>query len=112
MEINIDDINGIVVISLKGRMDTSNASAADEKFKGVLAKSPEKVVVSLKGLDYVSSAGLRIFLTTAKEMKKTGSKLAFAEISDQVLKVLKMSGLDMILKIYKSTDDAINSLAP
>ncbi|MBF0556415.1 MAG: STAS domain-containing protein [Nitrospirae bacterium] len=110
MEVKIDKIDGLYVVSSIGRLDASNASVFDEKMRDILSHNPEKVVVSLKGLEYVSSAGLRVFLTVAKEMKKTGGKLAFAEPSEQVFKVLKMSGLDTILKIYKTMDEAVSGL--
>ncbi|MBF0488825.1 MAG: STAS domain-containing protein [Nitrospirae bacterium] len=109
MDVKIDKIDELYVIHSNGRLDASNASALDEKMRDILSQSPDKIIVSLKGLEYVSSAGLRVFLTAAKEMKKTSGKLAFAEPSEQVFKVLKMSGLDTILKIYNTMDEAVNS---
>ncbi|MBF0459085.1 MAG: STAS domain-containing protein [Nitrospirae bacterium] len=110
MEVIAEKSDGMDVISLNGRLDASNASALDEKMKDCLSRKPEKVIISLKGLEYVSSAGLRVFLGIAKEIKMAGGKLAFAEPDANVLKVLKMSGLDTFLKIYKSMDDAVSGL--
>ncbi|QWR78683.1 STAS domain-containing protein [Candidatus Magnetomonas plexicatena] len=110
MDVTADKINGLDVISISGRMDATSASGFDEKMKEVLAKNPAKVVVSLKGLEYVSSAGLRSFLAAAKEIKKCEGKLVFIEPTEQVLKVLKMSGMTTVLKICNSMDEALKEL--
>ncbi|MBF0517387.1 MAG: STAS domain-containing protein [Nitrospirae bacterium] len=109
MEIKIDATQGPVVVSLNGRLDATNASAFDDKMKEVLSKNLGNVIISLEELEYVSSAGLRVFLSSAKEIKKTGSQLAFAKPTENVFKVLKMSGMDTILKIYDSMDKAKGS---
>lgn len=110
MEVKTEKNDGLDVISLNGRLDASNAAVFDEKMKECLSRKPEKVIISLKGLEYVSSAGLRVFIAIAKEIKMAGGKLAFAEPDANVLKVLKMSGLDTILKIYNSVDDAVSGM--
>jgi anti-anti-sigma factor len=112
MEVKTEKIDGLDVVYLSGRLDSSNASVFDENMKGILSRNPAKVVVSLKGLQYVSSAGLRIFLAAAKEIKKCGGSLAFAEPQEPVIKVLKMSSLDTILKIYNSMDEAMCASQP
>ncbi|MEO5360196.1 MAG: STAS domain-containing protein [Nitrospirota bacterium] len=108
MEVKIEKKEGIDVISLNGRLDASNAPVFDEKMRDVLSQKPGKVIVSLKELEYVSSAGLRVFLAAAKEIKKIDGRIVFAEPAEHVFKVLKMSGLDTILKIYKSMDEAVS----
>ncbi|MEO5357345.1 MAG: STAS domain-containing protein [Nitrospirae bacterium YQR-1] len=107
MEVKTDKINGVDVIYLSGRMDASNAPEFDEKMKDVMEQAKGKIVVSLKELEYVSSAGLRSFLAIAKEIKKKEGKLAFAEPTEQVFKVLKMSGLNTVLKICSSMEEAM-----
>lgn len=110
MEVKADKNNGLDVVSIIGRMDASNTSVFDEKMKEVLSQNPGKVVVSLKELEYVSSAGLRSFIAVAKEIKKCEGKLAFIEPTEQVLKVLKMSGMTTVLKICSSMDEAVREL--
>ncbi|MBF0318267.1 MAG: STAS domain-containing protein [Nitrospirae bacterium] len=110
MEVIIDKKDGLDVVSISGRLDASNAAVFDEKMKGILSQNPGKVIVSLKGLDYVSSAGLRVFLAAVKEIKKTGGKLVFAQPTEPVFKVLKMSSLDTILQIYNSMEEAVSGL--
>ncbi|MCG6553932.1 MAG: STAS domain-containing protein [Candidatus Magnetominusculus sp. LBB02] len=109
MEIKKEKVKELDVISIIGRVDATNASQLDEAVQGVLAGgSAAGVILSLKGLEYVSSAGLRVFIAAAKETKKTGVRLAFAEVNEQVMKVLKMSGLEAILKIYETMDEAVS----
>ena len=110
MEVKVDKINGVDVVAVSGRLDASSTPVFDEKMKEVLSKNPAKVAVSLKELEYVSSAGLRSFLAAAKEIKKSEGKLAFIEPTEAVLKVLKMSGMTTVLKIYNSLDEALKEL--
>ncbi|MFZ9405809.1 MAG: STAS domain-containing protein [Burkholderiaceae bacterium] len=81
-----------------GRLDGSNAPAAEKELLA-LVESGGSVDVNLAGLDYVSSAGLRVFLAAAKAAKAKGGKLVLMSPKAAVLEVLQISGFDRILEI-------------
>lgn len=81
-----------------GRLDGSNAPSAEKELLA-LVESNGSVDVNLSGLDYVSSAGLRVFLAAAKAAKAKGGKLVLLSPKASVLEVLQISGFDRILEI-------------
>ena len=81
-----------------GRLDGSNAPTAEKELIA-LVESNGSVDVNLAGLDYVSSAGLRVFLAAAKAAKGKGGKLVLVAPKPAVLEVLQISGFDRILEI-------------
>ena len=82
-----------------GRLDGSNAAAAESELLGMLSEQGAAVTVDLSKLDYVSSAGLRVFLSAAKAAKAKGGKLTLLSPKPAVMEVLQISGFDRILDI-------------
>ena len=85
------------VIELVGRLDTTTAPAL-EKTIGENIKDDEKLVLDLKGLEYVSSAGLRVLLSTQKKLQKKGS-MKVTNVCEIIMEVFDMTGFADILTI-------------
>lgn len=85
------------VIELVGRLDTTTAPAL-EKTIGENIKDDEKLVLDLKGLEYVSSAGLRVLLSTQKKLQKKGS-MKVTNVCETIMEVFDMTGFADILTI-------------
>ena len=81
-----------------GRLDGSKAPAVEKELISLL-ETNNTVDVNLAGLDYVSSAGLRVFLAAAKAAKAKGGKVVLVSPKPAVLEVLQISGFDRILEI-------------
>jgi stage II sporulation protein AA (anti-sigma F factor antagonist) len=80
-------------------LDGSNAAAAEKDLLALFSESGASVEVDLSKLDYVSSAGLRVFLSAAKAAKGKGGTLVLRNPKPAVLEVLQISGFDRILNI-------------
>lgn len=105
MDVVEQQIGGVTVIVLKGRMD-SNTSGGLEPVLFERAKSCDAMVVDLKHVQYVSSAGLRVLLKTAKTSRAAENRLALAGLSPQVLEVFEISGFTAIFQIFDDADKA------
>lgn len=81
-----------------GRLDGSNAPALEKELLE-LVQANSNVDIDLSGLDYVSSAGLRVFLAAAKAAKARNGKVVLLSPKPAVLEVLQISGFDRILEI-------------
>lgn len=82
-----------------GRLDGSNAAAHEKELLALLVDDVDTITIDLSDLDYVSSAGLRVMLVTAKAAKARGGKVSLLSPKSTILDVLKMSGFDKILTI-------------
>ena len=85
------------VIELSGRLDTSTAPVLD---KTITEDVSEKTNLTLdfKGVEYISSAGLRVLLSAQKRMKKSGS-MKLKNVCEEVMEVFEMTGFADILVI-------------
>ena len=86
-----------VVVELEGRLDTTTAPMLDkviqENTEGVTA-----LIFDLMGLEYISSAGLRVILTAQKKMQKLG-KMKVRNVREEIMDVFEMTGFADILTI-------------
>ena len=103
-------MDGIYLISIIGKMDSTTAPQAEEEINILLDKKVEKMVVNLKETTYVSSAGLRVFLATAKKMTAAGGAVKFCSPNDIVKEILDISGFTAILDVKSTEEEAIGSL--
>ena len=86
-----------VVIELVGRLDTNTAPALDKTI-GEDIQDNNNLVLDLKGLEYISSAGLRVLLAAQKKMQKSGS-LKVKNVCSEIMDVFDMTGFADILTI-------------
>ena len=110
LEIKVSEQNDIAIISLVGNLDTNTAPDAESEINGWLEKQTKKMVVSLEETKYVSSAGLRVFLATAKKMTASGGAVKFCSPNEVVKEILDISGFSTILDVKITLDEAINDL--
>ena len=97
MNINIEKTNGATLITLEGRLDTTTAPELEKAInhEGEALKS---LVLDFKGVDYISSAGLRVLLTAQKKMNVQGS-MELTNVSEAVMDIFEMTGFADILVI-------------
>ena len=107
MQIETSKIDQTVVLEIKGRMDVIAAMEYEKAVMTCLQHGDLKFVVDLNALDYISSAGLRSLLTTAKKIKEAKGTANFCNVKGVVKEVFAMSGFDSILPIFKSVKDAL-----
>ena len=85
------------IIKLVGRLDTTTAPALDKTINEDIADT-KNLVLDLKELEYISSAGLRVLLSAQKKMQKIGS-MKVTNVCEAVMEVFEMTGFADILVI-------------
>ena len=89
----------ILYIGIEGRIDASNAGAAEEKIFSIKNDNPGKhVVVDADALEYISSAGLRVIL----KLRKEEPKLAIINVAADVYEVFDMTGFTEMVTVEKA----------
>lgn len=97
MVINYETKNDKLTISLKGRLDTTTSPEL-EAFLAEHIGGTTLLVFDFTELEYVSSAGLRVILSTQKTMSRQG-ELVIRNVNDTIMEVFEMTGFADILKI-------------
>jgi anti-sigma B factor antagonist len=110
LEIVVNEENDVVVIKLVGNLDTNTAPEAEQTINQWLEKESKKMVINLQESKYVSSAGLRVFLATAKKMTAAGGAVKFCSPNDVVKEILDISGFTSILDVKESLEEAMNEI--
>ncbi len=100
MEISVANESGIDIIAIKGRLDAVTVPQLEERLNQWFEQTADKLIFDLDGLDYISSAGLRVFLTTAKKMKARDGKLGMARLRDNVKDVFTISGFIALIPAF------------
>jgi len=107
MTINEEREHGVVVVSPVGRVDNATSARLDEYFTGLAAAGESRVVVDFSGIDYISSAGLRVMLTLAKRAKDQKARVALFAMNDSVRQVFELAGFLTLFAVTASRDDAV-----
>ena len=97
MTIEIKKNNQETVIEIVGRLDTITAPALDKTINEDIGDT-QNLVLDVKGMEYISSAGLRVFLAAQKKMQKIGS-MKVTNVCAEVMEVFEMTGFADILVI-------------
>jgi len=110
MDITEQILRSTTVLALSGRLDGVSSPALEQKVDALLAAGSRRLVFDCAALTYVSSAGLRVFLATAKKLKAGGGAVAFAALTPSVVEVFELSGFSNVLSIHPAREQAIASL--
>lgn len=102
MEINTKKYNGISIVNVKGRLDAITSTDFEENVCRLIESGETRFVFDLSSLEYLSSAGLRAILFTAKQIKAVDGHIAFACISGMISEVFEISGFGTMFEIYGS----------
>ena len=97
MNINIEKNNGTTVIKLDGRLDTTTAPELEKAINGE-GDALKSLVLDFNGVDYISSAGLRVLLTAQKKMNVQGH-MELINVSESVMDIFERTGFADILVI-------------
>ena len=97
MNINIERENGKALMKLEGRLDTTTAPELEKAINGE-GDELKDLVLDFNGVDYISSAGLRVLLTAQKKMNAQGN-MELRGVSEAVMDVFEMTGFADILVI-------------
>jgi anti-sigma B factor antagonist len=86
-----------VCVKISGRLDPTTAPDLEESLKGVLPEA-ETLTLDFADLEYISSAGLRVLLSTQKIMQKKGG-MKVTSVSDTIMEIFEVTGFADILTI-------------
>lgn len=106
MDLITERKGGTVVHRLSGRLDTATSAAAERGILGALAPGQARVLLDMREVAYVSSAGLRVVLLAAKQAKAAAGGVALFGLQPAVRDVFDISGFSRILAIAPGEAEA------
>ncbi len=109
MEFSSKEMKRCEIAHISGRVDSSTAPEMQEYLNGLLKRGRYNLVLNLRDVSFLSSAGLRALLTTLQACKKHGGDVRLSEVSDQVARVLELTSFDVYFKCFTSDTEAVGS---
>lgn len=117
MELNtavaVDEENSVARVTLDGALNTDTAPAFEQRLDQVIAGGHQLIVLDMKELDYISSAGLRVIFKAAKQAKAGGQRMAAANRKphiDKVFEILKALPDMAVFANDQELDDYLTSM--
>ena len=107
MNITTRTQNDVTIVAFAGDLDSTTSPQAQQALDGILAAGGRKMVVDFTALDYISSAGLRVLLGTAKRLSGVGGGLRLFGLNQTVREVFDISGFSRILAVFATEADAL-----
>ena len=111
METSVEQRGGVFTVHIAGSVDGLTAEPLQQVFTRELEAGRHQLVADFGAVDYTSSAGLRVLLSTVKRARSGGGDLRLAGTNPDVQKVLDLSGFAGILKLFATVDDAVASFS-
>ena len=106
MEINKVTVNNVDIYEISGRIDANNSKELENFILENIEKGSVKIIADLKNLEYISSAGLRVFLLVVKKIGKTGF-VYLSNLQPQVYQIFDISGFNNIFSIFETREAAL-----
>jgi anti-sigma B factor antagonist len=110
MDITTRIQNDVSLIGFAGNLDTNTSPEAQQALDGILDGGGQKIAVDFTALDYISSAGLRVLLATAKRLNGVGGAMHIFGLNETVEEVFEISGFSTIFRVFPDEDAALAGL--
>jgi anti-anti-sigma factor len=100
--------DGVRVVCVRGEVDMSHEEELRAELRRAVASDADAIVVDLTECEFIDSTGVRTLLLSreAQESQKGPDRLAVAASSEQILRILSVMGIDRVIPIHPTVDEA------
>lgn len=112
MDIRTRYYNDVAILSVSGRLDSAGGAQFSRTITEQMAAGYFRLVIDLKKVDFVSSAGIKAMLLGAQVTRRQGGDFRLANAQAQVKQVLNLAGIDSVVKVYRNVVGATASYFP
>jgi anti-sigma B factor antagonist len=109
MNIETRELKHVSLVKISGRVDSATAPEVEAVLRDLIDADRHQVVLDLQEVEYMSSAGLRVLVTTLKAAQKSGGDLKLAQPSSRAKEVLNLAGLTPIFNVYDDVVEAVGA---
>lgn len=108
MQILKERTEDVEIIFVGGILDAHTAPILENSIKETIENGIVRIIFNLKDLEYISSAGLGVFMAFIEEIRNKNGDFKFAEMKEKIYSIFELLGFHLIFDILKSNDEAIN----
>lgn len=109
MNIKKEKIGDFSVLKIKGRIDTMHSNALEDEVNLLFDSGAKNWVFNCRGMNYISSSGLRVFLVAQKKVKTINGKLYLCEMQPAIQEIFRISGFSNLFRIFETQEEALEN---
>jgi len=106
-EVFREDKVDISILRIKGFLDAHTAPKFEQSIQNLVTEKRVNIVVSMSDLNYISSAGLGVFMGFIEEIRENGGDIKLCSMTDKVFKVFDLLGFPALYDIFENDDEAV-----
>ena len=110
MEIAEQQAGEVTIVEVKGRIDSNTAKAFGERLTSLIKDGRARLVVDLKQIIYISSAGFRALLVAGRLAEETNGTLALCSLSTEAQRLFDLGAFTDLFVIYPSREEGLTKL--
>ena len=109
MQIKVDEKNGISIFRMEGDIDINTSPGMKKSFDKAISEKKDRIIINLKGVEYVDSSGLATLVEILKNLRGYGGKLKLTNLSPKVMGLFEITKLNKLFDIIGEEEDALSS---
>lgn len=109
MNVNIREVGGVHVVELSGELDANTSPAAQQQILP-LATENSRLLLDMSGVSFMSSAGLRLLLSTYRQVGTQRGAVALCGLSEDLKDTMSMTGFLSFFTVYDTTDAGLAAM--
>jgi anti-sigma B factor antagonist len=102
-------IEELSILSIEGFLDAHTAPILEKEIDDLVENKNFKIIIDFSKLEYISSAGLGVFMSQIEHIRNNGGDLKLTEMQEKVFSVFDLLGFPMLFDVTQKKDDAINN---
>jgi anti-anti-sigma factor len=110
MELLEENAENCVIVSVNGRLDTTNYTQLDTKLNLLADAGKTRIILDCTAMDYISSTGLRILLVALKRLSSAGGRFLLCGLQQGIREIFEISGFTRIFEIHPAREEALRSI--
>lgn len=108
LRIELEEIENRIILRMDGRIDAASSPILERKINSLIDEDHHYLILDFSQVDYLSSAGMRVLLSSTKKLKAKKGHLILFSLSEDVGEIIKMAGFDKILQICNTEKEALH----
>ncbi|MCD6579706.1 STAS domain-containing protein [bacterium] len=109
LEIVPEEKSGITILHLKGFLDAYTFQDFEDKLNELISQEKVKIIVSMEDLDYISSAGLGVFMSVIGKIRGKGGDIKVTQLNSKVFRVFELLGFTKLFQTFDNIDEALDN---
>jgi len=102
---------GIYKFSLEGRLDGTTSGELESSLRPVLTQNPKSLILNMAGLDFISSAGIKVLIETQKMLSANKGSVLLVNLQPQIMKVLEIIKALPGITVFRNVQEMDDYLA-